>query len=132
MESSSSTVRSTSSKKTPTLSRLLSNVASTAAGGDTSFAAFKALPIDPAKSRPEFAPIEEPAIDELVDAKTCKEKVNIVVNAIATACNEARGTVKVGLIQEGDIVSLAEAQKATSAMMKIEYGLKRLLWLGAG
>ncbi|KAI0273575.1 SacI homology domain-containing protein [Gloeopeniophorella convolvens] len=136
--------------RTPTasrLSRLLSNTAPpplpppTPGSPDspdtpgTSFAAFKALPIEPARSSGELAP------NELAGAATCREAVERMVSAIARACAEAGGTgaarrrsVEAGaeaqLVRSEDIVSLAEARKMTSVYAKMEYGVKRLLWLG--
>lgn len=132
IDSSLETVRSTDNKAAPKMSRILSDVKSPPLGLETSFAAFKALPVDPARLRSDNLEPTEPAVNELVDAKTCQEKVNIAVNIITSACNVARGFPELEFVVDEDIVSLAEAQKATTTMMKIEYGLKRLLWLGAG
>jgi len=72
-----------------------------------------------------------------------------MVDAIACACADAHahahahaqpgadlGNVKgkskgdVPSVRQEDIISLAEAQKMTSMYAKMEYGVKRLLWLG--
>jgi len=75
-----------------------------------------------------------------------------MVDAIVSACRDAhahahthmhtydsaisdlgkgKGDVDVvPLVHNGDIVSLAEARKMTSMYAKMEYGVKRLLWLG--
>ncbi|KAI0301975.1 SacI homology domain-containing protein [Russula brevipes] len=161
--------------RTPTatrLSRLLSSTApppspslETAASAgsadatSTSFAAFKALPIDPTRTRREDSTFDEPhpnagaaaAIlpDELADARTCQEAVDFMVDAVARACASAhahahahargpsgsessnsRGDNGVPSVRKEDIVSLAEARKMTSMYAKMEYGVKRLLWLG--
>ncbi|TFY55822.1 hypothetical protein EVG20_g9178 [Dentipellis fragilis] len=112
------------------LSRILSKAAVAIEAGDTSFAAFKALPIDPARTRrgSTFAESAEPA-DDLAGAGTCQEAVELMVDAIRRACEDV-GNVRVGFVKDEDIVSLAEAQKMTSVYAKMEYGLKRLLWLG--
>lgn len=52
---------------------------------DVTFAAFKSLPIDPARSRRENGSFVEPA-DELTGATNCKEAVDFMVEAIRKAC----------------------------------------------
>ncbi|KAI9510219.1 SacI homology domain-containing protein [Russula earlei] len=146
-------------------------------GPGTCFAAFKALPIDPARTRSESssaginsgssnnfiisgggpsAPatptaaafVVEPqqrAPDDLAEAETCREAVDRMVDAIARACVDAHADADSGKgwgkgkgggddvgpsVRDGDIVSLAEARKMTSMYAKMEYGVKRLLWLG--
>ena len=70
------------------LSKLLSIVAEPAQPGDNVFAALKALPVDPARSRRETGSIIEPA-DELSGAKNCKEAVDLMVESIVKACQDA-------------------------------------------
>jgi len=68
-----------------------------------------------------------------------------MVDAIASACADAharththdvamsdlgKGTGEVVSVRKEVIVSLAEARKMTSVYAKMEYGVKRLLWLG--
>jgi len=62
-----------------------------------------------------------------------------MVDAIARACADAhadtdtgkgKGDAVVPSVRNEDIVSLAEARKMTSLYAKMEYGVKRLLWLG--
>ncbi|KAA1469556.1 hypothetical protein DENSPDRAFT_918842 [Dentipellis sp. KUC8613] len=120
----------TAPRRASGLSRILSKAAVAIDAGDTSFAAFKALPIDPARTRhgSGFAESAEPA-DDLADAGTCQEAVGLMVDAIQSACGDV-GNVRVGFVKDEDVVSLAEAQKMTSVYAKMEYGLKRLLWLG--
>lgn len=91
---------------------------------DKTFAAFKMLPIDPTRSRSQSAGSEEVEI-----AGSCREAVNMVVERIKRACEDVGG-VDSGFVREGDVVSLAEAQRMTSMYTKMEYGVKRLLWLG--
>ncbi|WVW80546.1 hypothetical protein I302_102531 [Kwoniella bestiolae CBS 10118] len=54
---------------------------------------------------------------------TCQELVNNAVKQIAEACKDDE------LIEEKDIVSLAEAESATSILDKMDYAFKRFLWL---
>ncbi|KAH7889626.1 SacI homology domain-containing protein [Phlebopus sp. FC_14] len=97
---------------------------------DTSFAAFKALPVDPARVRSGFsAGYAEPA-DDLTGAVTCKEVVDIVADAIKRACQEVNRALPDDFVAEADIVGVSEAQRMTSIYAKMEYGVKRLLWLG--
>ncbi|KAF6763774.1 SacI homology domain-containing protein [Ephemerocybe angulata] len=74
---------------------------------ETSFAAFKVLPVDPARIRRASSSMS----DEMQGATTCRE-------AWGDDCRD-------------DIQGfLAEAQRMTSVYAKLEYGMKRLLWLG--
>lgn len=130
------------------LSRLLSNASVKSNHNPLSFVAFKALPIDPARSRRGTGSFDEYA-DDLAGATTCKEAVDVIVDAIRRA-REDVGDADGLSIMESDIVryvsdsaviiiycltfancySLAEAQRMTTVYAKMEYGLKRLLWLG--
>ncbi|KAJ3818742.1 SacI homology domain-containing protein [Lentinula raphanica] len=129
------------------LSSILSNAALAGSPGlgtmdnRTSFAAFKMLPIDPARVRrgssygstTDYAQ----AADELTGAANCKDAVELVVDAIRRACEDV-GTASSGasnadvdqFVVDEDVVGLADAQKMTSMYAKMEYGVKRLLWLG--
>ncbi|TFK92292.1 hypothetical protein K466DRAFT_659372 [Polyporus arcularius HHB13444] len=118
-----------SRKNTAPLSQILSDAAAPAAGQDTIFAAFKALPVDPARSRRENGSFIQ-SEDELSSAKNCKEAVDMIVDAIRQACLDI-GNDHQDFITEADVVSLAEAQRMTSVYAKMEYGVKRLLWLGS-
>ncbi|KIJ17485.1 inositol-polyphosphate 5-phosphatase [Paxillus involutus ATCC 200175] len=101
-----------------------------AQSGDTSFAAFKVLPVDPARVRSESTTgYAEPA-DDLAGATTCKEAVDLIADAIKRACHDMGGASDGNFIFEEDIVSVSEAQRMTSIYAKMEYGVKRLLWLG--
>lgn len=132
---------------TPTRSRLSRLLSSTAppssspvgggggeAGPTTSFAAFKALPIDPARTHRDGGStfVIEPAAppDEFAGSSTCREAVDHMVDSIVRACADASDGDSVPVVRQEDIVSLAEAQKMTSVYAKMEYGVKRLLWLG--
>ncbi|TCD64143.1 hypothetical protein EIP91_004492 [Steccherinum ochraceum] len=115
-------------RKATALSRILSNAAAPVLDNDVTFAAFKALPIDPARSRRENGSFVEPA-DELTGATNCKEAVALMVEAIRRACADI-GNDENELVKQKDVVSLVEAQRMTSVYSKMEYGVKRLLWLG--
>ena len=85
------------------LSKLLSRVAEPAQGSDKVFAAFKALPIDPAQSRRATGSIIEPA-DELSSAKNCKEAVDLMVDSIIKACQDVGAGHQPNFIIEEAIV----------------------------
>lgn len=91
------------SRRDSQLSRILSRAATAAFTGDETFAAFKALPIDPARSRRENGSFFEPA-DELTGAGNCREAVDMMVDAIQRACTDA-GNGGTEFIKEGDVVS---------------------------
>ena len=91
------------SRRDSQLSRILSRAATTVLTGDVTFAAFKALPIDPARSRRENGSFFEPA-DELTGAGNCKEAVDMMVDAIYRACIDI-GNDGADLIRHGDVVS---------------------------
>jgi hypothetical protein len=80
------------------LSKILTKTAP-AEPGDATFAAFKALPVDPARSRQ--AGIS--SADELVGASTCTEAVEIIVTAIRDACVDA-GNVRPDFLTDEDVV----------------------------
>jgi len=115
-------------RRNTALSRILSNAAVPVLENDTTFAAFKALPIDPARTQRGSGSFID-AADELAGAANCKEAVELIVNAIHQACQDI-GAAEGAFVTEADIVSLAEAQRMTSVYAKMEYGVKRLLWLG--
>jgi len=52
-----------------------------------------------------------------------------MVDSILRACEDI-GSSHDGFVTEADIVSISEAQRMTSVYAKMEYGVKRLLWLG--
>ncbi|KAJ7046939.1 SacI homology domain-containing protein [Mycena alexandri] len=102
----------------------------------TSFAAFKVLPIDPARTRRASSVGGGGAgyvdsAEELSGAGSCREAVGLMAESIRRACEEMGNDGGVaGLVAEEDVVGLAEAQRMTSMYAKMEYGVKRLLWLG--
>ncbi|KAJ7097797.1 SacI homology domain-containing protein [Mycena belliarum] len=113
-------------------------------GGDvvdprTSSGAFKVLPIDPARTRRASSVggggAYVDSAEELSGAGSCREAVDLMVDSIRRACedigNDGRGGENgTGLVADEDVVGLAEAQRMTSMYAKMEYGVKRLLWLG--
>lgn len=113
---------------------------------DTSFAAFKALPVGSTHVRNESRYTE--VTDNLTSATSCKEAVDLIVDTIKKACEDVGSASGDDFIYEEDIVRLvgrlcsyrtsnsmlgisaSEAQCTTSIYAKMEYGVKRLLWLG--
>jgi hypothetical protein len=85
------------------LSRVLSRVAEPAQAGDRVFAAFKALPVDPTRSRRETETIVEPA-DDLSGAKNCKEAVDLMVESIVKACQDVGGGDQPNFVVEEPVV----------------------------
>lgn len=85
------------------LSRLLSRAAEPAQAGDSVFAAFKTLPIDPARLRRATGSIVEPA-DELNGAKNCKEAVDLIVESIVKACREVGAGHQADFVVEQPVV----------------------------
>ncbi|OCF38942.1 inositol polyphosphate-5-phosphatase F [Kwoniella heveanensis CBS 569] len=57
------------------------------------------------------------------DEGTCQEEVNSIVEDIAKVCK------KDDLVEDKDVVSLAEAESSTSLLDKMDYAFKRFLWL---
>ena len=112
------------------LSRLLSSTAPasapaalTSVAGDTvaaaaamSFAAFKALPIDPARTRRDGSggsgsggTIVEPAAPPDEFAGTCREAVDYMVDCIVRACRDAGDGDCVPVVRQEDIVRSVSA-----------------------
>lgn len=85
------------------LSKLISRVAEPAQASDRVFAAFKALPVDPARSRRATGSAIEPA-DELSGAKNCKEAVDLMVESIVKACQDVGGGCQPNFVVEEPIV----------------------------
>lgn len=90
----------------PPATSLLDNATSQTAN-DTSFAAFKMLPIDPTRStssRGSSIGNAEPVDDILLNGATnCKQAVDYVVDYIRKACEDV-GSFHEGFVQEGEIV----------------------------
>jgi phosphatidylinositol 4-phosphatase len=99
-----SNVRPSPTRRGTTLSRIISK-ATPSEPGELSFAAFKALPIDPARSRQgssgSFA--DYAAGDDLSDATNATEAVEIIVAALASACADM-GNVTENLLVDQDVV----------------------------
>jgi hypothetical protein len=85
------------------LSKLISRAAEPAQTSDRVFVAFKALPIDPARSRRATGSVIEPA-DELSGAKNCKEAVDLMVEAIIKACQDVGGGRQPNFVVEEPVV----------------------------
>ncbi|KAI6109734.1 SacI homology domain-containing protein [Pisolithus sp. B1] len=94
------------------------------------FAAFKVLPIDPTRVEGEFTTTYGELTDDLTGATTCKEVVDLMVDAIKRACCKFGTGLREDFIVEEDVVSLEDAKRATSMYARMEYSMKRLLWLG--
>ena len=91
-----------SPRKGPALSMILST-AIPASGNGTTFAAFKALPVDPTRvQRGSSSGFVEPA-DDLTGTASCKEAVDLMVDAIRRACEDI-GNAHGDLVQNGDVV----------------------------
>jgi hypothetical protein len=69
---------------------------------DTSFAAFKALPVGSTHVREESR-YAEPA-DDLAGATSCKEAVDLIVDAVKRACKDVGSASRDNFISEEDIV----------------------------
>lgn len=69
---------------------------------EVSFVALKALPVDPARGRRESRSYEEPS-DDLSGVSSCREAVDVIVEAIRRACEEV-GSVKEDFLKDSDIV----------------------------
>ncbi|KAG8862018.1 hypothetical protein FRB96_002461 [Tulasnella sp. 330] len=112
-------------------SSILSNVLSASSMGPNEhlFVAFKAIP-----EEVERESRGNDGADEFVTANkssgTCQQTVDGIVYAIRAVCVAAGYGNSDAFITEGDVVSLAEAQRLASIYSKFEYGFKRLLWLG--
>lgn len=132
-------------RKPQVLSDVLSNANTS---GEITFAAFKALQMDPSRTRRDASGggsiiggtvdskpstiYSEPA-DELSGARDCQEAVDMIVDAVQSACKDiggGEGPKGEDFIKQEDIVSIGEAERLTTMYAKMEYGLKRLLWLG--
>ncbi|KXN91495.1 Phosphatidylinositide phosphatase SAC2 [Leucoagaricus sp. SymC.cos] len=120
-------------KNTANLVQLLTNSSFTSTGtGEKIFCAFKALPLDPTRIRRDSSTSSGPyseISEEVAGASSCREVVDRIVDSISRACEDI-GVGQAGLVTTEDVVSLAEAQKTTTMYAKMEYGVKRLLWLG--
>jgi hypothetical protein len=87
---------------------VLSNILSEASwtSGDVTSAAFKALPIDPARVRPASGSGFAESAGESMEASNCKEVVDLMVDAIGRACHDIGNTHK-DFISDSDVVRFA-------------------------
>ncbi|KAF7778523.1 hypothetical protein Agabi119p4_2868 [Agaricus bisporus var. burnettii] len=121
-----------SRRSTVNLSRLLANSFAASGTSETTFAAFKVLPIEPARFRQGTGTTSGPyseTSEEIAGASSCREIVDRIVESIGHACENVGGGGDRFIIDE-DVISVADAQKSTTMYAKMEYGVKRLLWLG--
>ena len=93
----------------PGLSNILMNAAE-ASKAETTFAAFKLLPIDPGRGQMGSSgssgdvKYTEPA-DELIGAGSCQEAAGMIVECIRRACEDVgSGQVDHDFVVEGDVV----------------------------
>jgi phosphatidylinositol 4-phosphatase len=93
----------THKRKGSSLSQLLSS-SLLAPTSETTFAAFKALPIDPARIRRASSAATYTEPDEsLSDARTCKDAVDAIVESIRRACYDVGGA-DANFVTESDVV----------------------------
>lgn len=88
---------------------VLSNILTTAALGSNSsektFAAFKALPIDPGRSqRTSTSDTVLGPANDVNEASNCKEAVDLIVDTIRKACEDNGGGGHEGFVVEKDVV----------------------------
>lgn len=95
-------ISSSGFKKGPILSRILSN-ATPAIGSETTYAAFKALPVDPTRIRRGSSTGYAEPVDDLTSASTCQEAVDIMIHNIRGAC-EKLGSGEGEFVKDGDVV----------------------------
>lgn len=88
------------------LSNILSSASMAFEGSEKSFAAFKMLPMDPARFRRTSSSDREHAgvgRTELQEAATCKEAADLIVEAIRKACEDV-GSAHGDFVKEGEVV----------------------------
>lgn len=80
-------------KGTTPLSKILFNPSLATDGTEKSFAAFKVLPIDPARIRRASSTggALSDTSDELTEASNCQEAVDLIVESIRKACQDIGG-----------------------------------------
>ncbi|KAF8809044.1 hypothetical protein BYT27DRAFT_7163377 [Phlegmacium glaucopus] len=118
------------SSRNATISNVLAS--SSLGFGTQTFAAFKVLPIDAARTRRETSAIGDQYVeisDEMQGASSCREAADLIVDRIYRACEDIGGG-QGRFVTEEDVVSLEDARRMTSVYAQMEYGVKRLLWLG--
>jgi phosphatidylinositol 4-phosphatase len=86
------------------LSKILSDAVTVASSSETTFAAFKVLPIDPARRQETNGGYTIAGqMDESAAASTCQELVDLMTDAIKGAC-EGFGSAHGELVTEADVV----------------------------
>jgi phosphatidylinositol 4-phosphatase len=86
------------------LSKILSNAVTIASSSETTFAAFKVLPIDPARRQETDGGYTIAGrTDELAAASTCRELVDLMTYAIKHACDDV-GSTHGEFVTEADVV----------------------------
>ena len=85
------------------VSSLMTKAAAPVDDGESSFAAFKMLPIDPTRARRDTGSFIEPA-DELSGAKNCKQAADLIVDTIRQACVDVNDALGEEFVVEEDIV----------------------------
>lgn len=100
----------------PALSNFLSESSfSTAGAGQQNFAAFKVLPIDPARGRrmsSATSALYSDTSDEMHGAESCKEAVDLVVERIQNACEDVGGG-------QGDFVANEDIVRSVYASISL-------------
>lgn len=93
------------------------------------FFAFKALPREFKIPRSTSTSDDEEDDDiGREDTETCINTVNRVTRRIRDQC-ERLHALPADFVKDQDVVSLADAQRATSLLDKMDYAWKRFLWL---
>lgn len=90
---------------TGALSSLLNTTSLATVGSQTTFAAFKMLPIDPARIRRASSSGGgySDAAEEMSGASTCQEAVALIVDSIRRACEDV-GSAHGEFITDADVV----------------------------
>lgn len=85
-----------------TLSRIMSKVSEDATGAsDTCFAAFKVLPVEPARIRSGSSTRYAEPADDLAGATACNQVVDMMIGVIKRACEDAGNSP---VVVNGDVV----------------------------
>jgi phosphatidylinositol 4-phosphatase len=86
---------------------------------ETTFAAFKALPIDPTRRQRSTGTYTEEA-DELAGAANSQEAVNAMVESIQRACTDV-GNVRDDLVKDEDVIRSVVVYPARYDVAKPRY-----------
>ncbi|KDQ18061.1 hypothetical protein BOTBODRAFT_29373 [Botryobasidium botryosum FD-172 SS1] len=93
-------------------------------GEQITFAAFKAMSIE------SIDHSGSGIVRRARQPENCQEAVDEMVATLVQACDDVGAVHDADFVVEKDIVGLLEAKKAIPVYAKVEYGVKRLLWLG--